>query len=98
VLVEVGLLALVATGAVVVRETDEGRARSNAVSIAVDRLELSALRPCADAAGEADAPHAMREHWRSALIPISAREITDSVTYRVAAGERQVVLRTRTQC
>src|SRR5207249_8651152 len=94
-LIDLGLLALVAGSAVIVREVGDAHARSAAVHAAIDRLESAGAGPCVAAAGDADGPHGMHEHWTVTPLPNRTHEIVDSVTYPYAGTERRVVLRTR---
>lgn len=98
-LVEVGLLALVASSAVVVRQASDGHVHSTAVRAAHNRIEtLSARLPCTNSTGHALGPHAIREDWIVRLIGSAEREIVDSVQYAQSTGTKTVVLRTRTPC
>jgi type II secretory pathway pseudopilin PulG len=98
-LIDVGLLALVASGALVVRQAAEGRAHSAAVRIALNRLEsLVATVPCAAASGGAQHPQAIDERWVVRLLPTDDREVIDSVRFPRTSGARTIVLRTRAPC
>jgi prepilin-type N-terminal cleavage/methylation domain-containing protein len=98
VLIDVGLLALVAASTVVLRQVQDQRARSAAVYAATDRIETLSSLPCAAAIGATAGPRGIHEHWQAVLLPSGAREIGDSVVYASSAGPRSVVLRTRNPC
>jgi type II secretory pathway pseudopilin PulG len=98
-LIDVALLALVASGALVIRQANEGHVHSTAVRAALNRLEsLSARLPCMPSSGHADGPHAIRETWVIRLTGRNEREIVDSVRYARSSGTQTVVLRARTPC
>lgn len=95
ILIDAGLLAVVRTHAVVVRRTNEMRARAAAVAAAASRVEQLVAAPCVPASGAA-AWAVYGETWvvrRSA----QAREISDSVTFGIAAAHR-IALRTKLPC
>ena len=97
-LIDVALLALVASGALVIRQASEGHAHSTAVRTALNRLEtLSARLPCTASSGQAAGPHAIHEAWTIRLTG-GEREIVDSVRYTQSSGTQTVVLRARTPC
>jgi Tfp pilus assembly protein PilV len=99
-LIDVGLLAIVASGALIVRQTNESRAHAAAVRMALDRLESgSAAFPCAATSGSrtSGSPR-LAENWSVRLLPTGDREIVDSVRFPTTAGSRVVVLRTRATC
>lgn len=99
VLVDVGLLAIVGAGAVVVRRTSELRARSTAVRVASNRLELlRGIGPCTTVTGGEDMPSGMAEAWSVQVQASDVRDITDSVSYQSPTGSAGVVLRTRVPC
>src|SRR5262245_53232697 len=98
-LIDVALLALVASGALVIRQANDGHVHSSAVRAAQNRLEsLSARFPCMASTGHVIGPHGLREDWLVRLIVGGQREIVDSVRYPQSAGTRTVVLRSRTTC
>jgi Tfp pilus assembly protein PilV len=98
VLIEIGLLALVASTGIVVRETLIVRARTTALELARNRVETIAATPCIATVGGISAPSGFREDWSARLVPVSSREIGDSVTYTVQRVSRTVTLKTRTPC
>jgi Tfp pilus assembly protein PilV len=98
VIIEIGLLALTASTGIVIRETSIVRARSTALEIARNRVEMLAATPCASTSGGSEAPLGFREAWSAQLKPGSAREIRDSVVFTVQRVTRTVVLQTQTPC
>jgi Tfp pilus assembly protein PilV len=98
VLIEIGLLALTASTGIVVRETLIVRARTTALEIARNRIEAIAATPCAAASGRVSSPSGLRETWSADLVPVSTREIRDTVIFTVQRVTRTVVLQTRTPC
>ena len=98
ILIEIGLLALTASTGIVVRETMIVRARTTALEIARNRIETIAATPCAATSGGGTAANGFREDWSSQLVPVSTREVRDSVTFAVQRIPRTVVLETRTPC
>src|SRR6185503_15948347 len=98
VLIDVGLLALVAGSAVLIRQTAEMRAHAAALRAAANRLQLLGGASCVATTGSAAGPFGVSERWEVALQPEGVREIRDSVTYAGAAGTRSIMLRTRLPC
>lgn len=98
VLIDVGLLGLVAASAVVVRANGDLRARSAATRAAANRVQALVASPCASASGSAAPAAGMRERWDVTLSPHHWREIRDSVAYDVSGATRSFVLRTRATC
>ncbi len=96
-LIDVGLLALTGTTAVLIRERSAVRARAAAIRAASNRLQLLAAGPCEAATGVAAGASAIREIWDAQLIPNAVRELRDSVIYG-ADSAHAVVLRTRLPC
>src|SRR5437667_12906633 len=84
VLVDVGLLALVAGSAVVLREVADSRARTAAVAAATDRIESLAARSCIATVGGSTSRSA-REYWTVEALT-GAREPRDSVLYLPPRG------------
>ena len=97
VLIDVGLLALVACSAVLIRQTAEMRARSAAVRAAANRLQLLGAS-CIVRSGSTGGPFGIREEWSVSLQSNGVHELRDSVSYAGASGARSVVLRTRLPC
>jgi Tfp pilus assembly protein PilV len=98
VLIDVGLLALVAASAVLVRQTTELRVRSAALHAATNRLQLLGASACVATSGAAAGPLSIHEWWSVVLQPNGVRELRDSVTFSVGIAEKTVVLRTRLPC
>ena len=98
ILVDIGLLALVAGSAVLVRQTTQTRARATALHVASNRLETLGAVSCAVASGESVLPDGTHERWSAAIQPNAVRELRDSVTFPVSGETRSLVLRTRLPC
>jgi prepilin-type N-terminal cleavage/methylation domain-containing protein len=97
VLIEVGLLALVAGSAVLVRQTSEVRARSNALRAATARIEALGAGPCVSTSG-ASTVGDVHELWSVDLQANHVREVRDSVAFTAAGIGRSLALRTRLPC
>jgi Tfp pilus assembly protein PilV len=95
ILIDVALLALVQTTAVVVRRRNEARARATAVNTASARIERLLASPCATASGSASLP-SLFENWSAHPVG-SAGEAADSVSFGLDAAHT-FVLRTRLSC
>src|ERR1051325_662089 len=98
VLIDLGLLSIVAMSAVVVREADEGRARAAAARAALNRLEAIQSVACAAGAGTAAGPHGIRERWTATVSDSATLEIADTGSFRTASGVNEIVMRTRSPC
>lgn len=98
VLIEMGLLALVATGATLVRQTTTTRARLAAVNAAANRLQLLGALPCTTTIGSGSGPSGVVERWSADLLPNATRELRDSVTFVAMGSTHAIVLRTRLPC
>ena len=98
VLIQIGLLALVTTNAVLVRQLSTIRARAVAVSAASNRLQLLGATPCVGATGSYDGAAGLVEHWSVELQPNATREIRDSVRFAALGTMHFLVLRTRLPC
>jgi len=94
-LVDVAILAVLHTHAVVVRNRNEMRARSAAVDAATARVEQIIASPCVAAAGSTLIPSSA-EFWSSS-VDATTREISDSMVFGVSA-RHTFVLRTRSSC
>jgi Tfp pilus assembly protein PilV len=94
-LIDVALLSIVHTHAVLVRHRNDTRLRAAAVAAATTRIEQLLASPCVESSGSSLGP-AWSELW-SAQIDGHTREIDDSVTFGVSAPHT-VVLRTRFPC
>jgi prepilin-type N-terminal cleavage/methylation domain-containing protein len=101
VLIDVGLLALTGTTAVLIRERSAVRAQTAAIRAASNRLQLLAAGPCEAASGTVTGAvtgaSAIREIWDVLLVPNAVRELRDSVVYG-ADSAHAIVLRTRLPC
>ena len=98
VVIELGLFALTASSAVVIREALIVRARTSVLDAARNRVETIASSACAATTGTFSSPTGIQEVWSARLVPVSTREIRDSVTLTVQRATRTVVLQTRTPC
>ena len=94
-LVDVAILAIVHTHAIVVRNRNETRARAAAVNAAAARIEQILASPCVAGTGSA-LQRASAEFW-SARLDATTREISDSIEFGASTPHR-FVLRTRSQC
>lgn len=97
ILVDVGLLALVGAGSILVRDSAERRVRTAATRAAADRLQLLGATPCVESSGSA-ASRDFRETWFATAPSNSVRELSDSVVFTMAGKVKIVVLRTRQSC
>ena len=99
VLIDCGLLVLVATSALVTRELGATSSRSVAVSAAVARLERLAATSCTIGADVGSANGAnLHEWWTATREDAYTRAMSDSVAYDTSTGSRTIVLRTRARC
>ncbi len=94
-LVDVAILGIVHTHAVVVRNRNAMRARSAAVTGAADRIEQILASPCTAGAGSSVLP-AFAEFWTSQMDG-PTRDVSDSIVFGVSP-QHVVVLRTRFLC
>jgi Tfp pilus assembly protein PilV len=98
-LIDVGLLALVAGSALVVRQVAEGHAHALAVRMSMNRIEsIASTSSCSAARGQSNGPHGIQERWTVAVRGGGDREIIDSVRLQEASGPRTIVTRLRTPC
>jgi len=97
ILIDAGLLALVAGTAVLVRQTNELRLRTAALRAANNRLQQLGSSPCQATAGAAAAA-GVREDWVVAPRSDSVGDVRDSVTFQIGSASRSVVLSTRLPC
>jgi Tfp pilus assembly protein PilV len=97
ILVDVGVLALVAGSGIVLRRQAELRAVRTARGIAVNRVEMLASTPCAATSGTSAPARGFTEAWT--VTPLSAgRDIRDSVTYSLGTAVRSLAVATRMAC
>jgi Tfp pilus assembly protein PilV len=97
-LIEIGLLALMAATGIVIRETTLARARTAVLDVARNRVEMLAASPCSEVAGSTTGLSGISEDWSMHLVPIATREVRDSVTFTVQRTKHALVLHTRTPC
>jgi prepilin-type N-terminal cleavage/methylation domain-containing protein len=98
VLIDLGLLSLVAGSALVVRRHNEMRLRAAAERTASNRLQVLAAGACASTAGDAVVERGMVERWAADVRPNGFRELRDSVVFSVAGREQHVAVHTRAPC
>lgn len=98
ILIDVGLLALVAGGAVLVRQTNALRLRNAALRAATNRLQQLGAAPCSSATGSATTADGLREDWSLASRTTGVLDVLDSVTFTVGTTPHAVVLQTRLPC
>jgi Tfp pilus assembly protein PilV len=98
VLIEIGLFALMASSAVVIREARIVRARTSAIEVARNRIETIVSSPCAATSGSVSSSNGVHEEWSARLVPVLTREIRDSVTFTAQRVTRSIALRTRVPC
>ena len=98
VLIDVGLLALVAAGSILVRRAAEVRLRTTAIHVAVDRLQLVGVGACVGTNGVAIGASGVRENWGATAPTNGVRELYDSVTFTVDGAVKLLALRTRLPC
>lgn len=97
-LLELGMLALAATSAVVARDLAVAHRTLRAQTLARNRLELVATNPCAAVAGAATLPGRYDMSWTVKDVG-RRREVSVSVGFAVSRGRRRVVaLRTAALC
>ena len=97
VLVEMGLLALVASGASLARQATTTRARTTAINAAINRLALLGATPCTATTGTSNQPGIV-ERWSADVQPNGTRELRDSVVFLAMGSTHTVVLHTRLPC
>lgn len=96
-LLDVGVLALVAATNVVVRRQTNIRRDTEAQRAAANRIERLIAAPCVAIAGDSSTPSGFAEHWW--VQPDRAhREIGDSLEWLERGARRRVVLRTSAAC
>jgi Tfp pilus assembly protein PilV len=98
VLIEIGLLALVASGASLVRQTTTTRARLAAINAAGNRLQLLGATACIATSGMNGPAAGLIERWSATLQSNGTRELRDSVTFVAMGSTHSIVLRTRLTC
>jgi prepilin-type N-terminal cleavage/methylation domain-containing protein len=98
VLIQIGLLALVATSGILVRQLTTVRARTTAISTASNRLQLLGALRCLATTGSYNGPAELVERWSVELQPGGFRELRDSVAFTALGRMHSIVLRTRLPC
>jgi len=98
VLIDVGLLALVASSAVLVRETNALRLRNAALRAATNRLQQLGAAACHPVSGSATSADGIREDWTVTVTASRILDVRDSVSFAAGTVARGVVLRTRLPC
>ena len=98
VLIDVGLLALVAASTVLVRQTNDLKARTAASRSAANRVQLLGAGSCVATSGVAVGPSTLREEWSAVLQANNVRELRDSVSFVTGGDTHAVVFRTRLPC
>lgn len=95
-LVQVALLAVLATSAVIVRAVGDNEARWRAVQRASDRLERLAAGPCTASAASVQYVDGAQETWR-VDVANGVRDLRDSISFG-RTDPRSVVLESRAAC
>jgi len=99
VLLDIGLLALVALTASLSQSVNRLRGSARAHSIASSRVERIGATPCTTSAVGTEHPAAGVTEWFSDQpAPNATRVITDSVAVTSSHGTRTAVVRTRARC
>lgn len=98
VLIDVGVLALVAGLAVVARREMGMRSRVAASRAAENRIQSLVAGPCVAASGSANGERGLAEWWSAQLVPGGQRELRDSVEFFVDGVRHHTVMRTRVPC
>jgi len=97
VLIEMGLLALVASGASLARQATTTRARTAAINAAANRLAILGATHCMATTGTSSQPGIV-ERWSADVQPNGTRELRDSVVFLAMGSTRTIVLHTRLSC
>jgi prepilin-type N-terminal cleavage/methylation domain-containing protein len=97
-LIDVGLLALVAGTAIVVRRHGELRLRTLAWSAASNRIQSLVADGCRHTTGMRVVAPGVTESWEAIDRGSGTRELRDSVAYAMSGATPAVVLRTRVAC
>jgi Tfp pilus assembly protein PilV len=98
ILIDVGLLALVASSAVLVRQANALRLRNAALRAATNRLQQLGGAPCLPATGTATTADGIREAWFVSAPATRILDVRDSVTFPAGTATHSVVLHTRLPC
>jgi Tfp pilus assembly protein PilV len=97
-LVDIGLLALVAGSATVVRRHNELRLHALAANAASNRIQRLVAGGCRQGSGTAVIAPGVVEAWEVTPRGNGTRELRDSVAYTQAGSPRAVVLHMRVAC
>src|SRR5262249_36057720 len=97
-LFDVGVLAMVASSTMLVRQQVELRARVAASQVAANRIQRLIAGSCIAASGEASTDRGVTEQWSESLLANAVRELRDSVAFIVNGAEHHVVIRSRAAC
>lgn len=97
VLIAVGLLALSATTALVVREVGSAAARAMAGTALRNRVERFMLLSCGATSGAAEWPHGVGETWQTTFTPRGA-SLRDSAMVVDRGRRRSIVVEAHRPC
>ncbi len=97
-LIDVGLLAVVAGSAVVIRRQNELRLRGAAASAAANRVQTLIGIGCRPGGGSALTGTGVREAWDVRRGDRGTWDIRDSVTYTIGTVTHATVVTTRIPC
>ena len=97
-LIDVGVLAIVAGTTMLARRQIELRTRTAASQLAANRIQRLISGPCVSTVGSAAGDFGATEHWTATVLPPAARDLTDSVAFTIQDVPRSVVMRARTIC
>jgi prepilin-type N-terminal cleavage/methylation domain-containing protein len=97
-IIDVGLLALVAGSAVVVRRMNAVHARAAAYRAASERIARLAAGGCRTTVGDTIAPNNGRETWSVELLSNGTGEVRDSIALVAGGVPTSVRLTTRLPC
>ena len=96
-LLDVGVLALVAATAIVVRRQSGTRREVEVRRIAANRIERLIAAPCVAVVGDSSTTSGFAEHWW-VQPDHKRREIGDSLEWVVSGMSRHIVTRTSAAC
>jgi type II secretory pathway pseudopilin PulG len=97
-LIDIGLLALVGTSAVLVRQSNALRLRNSALRAANNRVQQLGGGLCAATLGVNVTPDGVREEWSADPLTDGFLDLRDSVSFLIGTAAHAVVLRTRVPC
>lgn len=96
-LIDVGVLAMVAGTAVIVRRQNAMHLRAAAAQIAANRIQRLESGACATLRGTAG-EHGINEQFSSDVIENGLRDLRDSVAFAIDGVSRAIVIRSRISC